>query len=428
MPLPLIITQQGRAAVINNQNTGSGPVIISEIALGSGLYEAANDMQLALQAEIKRLNTFGGDVVADDTIHVTITDETADTYTLGEFGLITDQGVLFAYYAQETAILEKASDALLLLSSDVVFASLPPGSVTIGGAEFMLPPATPERHGVIKIATPAQILTALAGALAITPEGLGEVMSSANEPFLIVKRDSNGNFVAGVITAALDGNAATATALQTARNLTVGGTAKSFNGGANVAWSLAEIFSASQTAKFILAAPNAANGAPTFRALVASDVPLLNQDTTGNAATATALQTSRTISLTGDVTGSASFNGTANASITATVGDSSHNHNAATIAGAFNAGGLQSLGTSGYQRLPGGLIIQWGTYISTKDAAETFSFPVAFPTEVFVVNDNIGKSNSQATSVSFTLSQFTVDRIDDISIANYRFFVIALGR
>lgn len=48
--------------------------------------------------------------------------------------------------------------------------------------------------------------------------------------------------------------------------------------------------------------------------------------TTGNAATATALATARTISLTGDVSGSALFDGSANASITATVADDSHNH------------------------------------------------------------------------------------------------------
>ena len=51
-----------------------------------------------------------------------------------------------------------------------------------------------------------------------------------------------------------------------------------------------------------------------------------DQDTSGNAATATALATSRTISLTGDVSGSASFNGTANATISATIADDSHNH------------------------------------------------------------------------------------------------------
>ena len=46
----------------------------------------------------------------------------------------------------------------------------------------------------------------------------------------------------------------------------------------------------------------------------------------GNAGTATKLATSRTISLTGDVSGSVSFDGSANASITATVADDSHNH------------------------------------------------------------------------------------------------------
>lgn len=45
----------------------------------------------------------------------------------------------------------------------------------------------------------------------------------------------------------------------------------------------------------------------------------ISSDITGNAATATALETSRTIELTGDVTGSAAFDGTGNASIAATL-------------------------------------------------------------------------------------------------------------
>ena len=49
----------------------------------------------------------------------------------------------------------------------------------------------------------------------------------------------------------------------------------------------------------------------------ASDIGALASN--GNAASATKLQTARTISLTGNVTGSASFDGTANASITATI-------------------------------------------------------------------------------------------------------------
>ena len=47
---------------------------------------------------------------------------------------------------------------------------------------------------------------------------------------------------------------------------------------------------------------------------------------TGNAGTATKLATARTITLSGDVTGSVSFDGSANTTITATVADDSHNH------------------------------------------------------------------------------------------------------
>jgi hypothetical protein len=51
-----------------------------------------------------------------------------------------------------------------------------------------------------------------------------------------------------------------------------------------------------------------------------------NQNTTGNAATATALATARTVQLSGDVTGSATFDGSANINITAAVQDDSHAH------------------------------------------------------------------------------------------------------
>lgn len=61
----------------------------------------------------------------------------------------------------------------------------------------------------------------------------------------------------------------------------------------------------SKTANHFLAAPNGTAGNPTFRAIVAADIPTLNQSTTGNAATATTLQTARTIN-------TVSFNGSAN--------------------------------------------------------------------------------------------------------------------
>jgi len=72
------------------------------------------------------------------------------------------------------------------------------------------------------------------------------------------------------------------------------------SGGATPAISLASSYGdtqnpyASKTANYFLAAPNGSAGAPTFRAIVANDIPTLNQNTTGssgsctgNAATAT---------------------------------------------------------------------------------------------------------------------------------------------
>jgi hypothetical protein len=44
---------------------------------------------------------------------------------------------------------------------------------------------------------------------------------------------------------------------------------------------------ASKTANFILAAPNGSTGVPTFRAVVAADIPTLNQNTTGTASNVT---------------------------------------------------------------------------------------------------------------------------------------------
>ena len=67
---------------------------------------------------------------------------------------------------------------------------------------------------------------------------------------------------------------------------------------------------ASKTANHILAAPNGTAGVPTFRAIVAADVPTLNQSTTGNAATVTT-----NANLTGPVTSTGNTTAIANGAI-----------------------------------------------------------------------------------------------------------------
>lgn len=70
---------------------------------------------------------------------------------------------------------------------------------------------------------------------------------------------------------------------------------------------------AAQTSKYFYAAPNASNGAPVFRSILASDIPTLNQSTTGNASTATKLLAPKNIN-------GVAFDGSADITINATVG------------------------------------------------------------------------------------------------------------
>lgn len=166
--LALTLTPEGIAAAINADNTGTGPIVITQIAL---LSDAAT--------EIKRTTTIGGDSVADNIIHVTITDETADTYALRGLRLITDGGIVFGYYNQATPILEKGADQLVLISADIVLTSVPPGSVTIGGTGFAYPPATTTRKGVIEIATDAEALAGGDTERALTPSALQSLAATA---------------------------------------------------------------------------------------------------------------------------------------------------------------------------------------------------------------------------------------------------------
>ena len=103
---------------------------------------------------------------------------------------------------------------------------------------------------------------------------------------------------------------------------------------------------ASKTANYVLAAPNGAAGAPTFRAVVAADIPTLNQNTTGSAAT---LTTGRTIAISGDLTyTSPSFDGSTNVTAAGTLATVNANVGSFTNASlTVNGKGLITAASSG---------------------------------------------------------------------------------
>jgi len=97
---------------------------------------------------------------------------------------------------------------------------------------------------------------------------------------------------------------------------------------------------ASKTANYFLAAPNGAAGAPTFRAIVAADIPTLNQNTTGSAGS---VANSLTLATSGTgLSGSATFNGSSAQTFTVTSNATSVNTASTIVArdgsGNFTAG------------------------------------------------------------------------------------------
>lgn len=153
----ITITDAGRAALINAQNTGTVAFVLSEIGVSAQAIAGDLSGLTALPNERKRLATMAGDVVADDTLHVTIRDESVDAYALRSFGLYASTGVLFAVYSQADPILEKSAAAMLLLAVDARLVALGTANVEFGPAGFTLPPASEIIAGVVEIATDAEV-------------------------------------------------------------------------------------------------------------------------------------------------------------------------------------------------------------------------------------------------------------------------------
>jgi hypothetical protein len=196
--------------------------------------------------------------------------------------------------------------------------------------------------------------TGLSGSASFTADQAGNSTftvtsnaTSANTAGAIVARDGSGNFTASTITAALSGNASTATSLATGRTIGMTGdvtwTSGSFNGSANVTGTATlattgvtagsyggnnSIPSITVDAKGRVTAVSTVTPSGTYAISISGS----SASTTGNAATATTLQTARLI-------GGVSFNGSANINLPGvnTAGNQDTTGNATTATTATNA-------------------------------------------------------------------------------------------
>ena len=66
------------------------------------------------------------------------------------------------------------------------------------------------------------------------------------------------------------------------------------------------------------------------------------------------------------------------------------------------SGSNQSLGVSGYQRFPGGLIVQWGSFTAPADDSRTITLPITFPNlGVFVTHSHGMGNNAKVPRANF---------------------------
>lgn len=205
--------------------------------------------------------------------------------------------------------------------------------------------------------------------------------TSVATPSTIVSRDASGNFSANTITANLSGNATTASTLQTARTITLTGDVTgsvSFNGSSNVTLNTTILQSSIDVGDYVrditvgtylvktgtpgtawvpnISLQAATLATPSTLAARDSNGNMAANNFVGNASTASALQTARTISLTGDVVGSVSFSGSGNVSIDTTIQpnsvalgtDTTGNYVADITAGSF----ITKTGTAGEGAIP----------------------------------------------------------------------------
>lgn len=191
------------------------------------------------------------------------------------------------------------------------------------------------------------------GTATINANLTGDVTSVGNASTLATVNSNVGAFTnanitvnaKGLITAAASGTPGGVTSVTgTSPVVSSGGTTPAISLAANYGDTLNPY--ASKTANFVLAAPDGSSGAPTFRAVVAADIPTLNQSTTGSAAT---LTTGRTIAVTGDLAyTSPSFDGSANVTAAGTLATVNANVGSFTAANiTVNAKGLITAASNG---------------------------------------------------------------------------------
>ncbi|WP_199098967.1 tail fiber domain-containing protein [Dyella sp. ASV21] len=166
--LTFITTPEGRAALRNAKGDGTNAVRIAYGAVTAKAFAPGK----VLPDQIKRIAAVSGNATAADTIHVTISDESADVYTVRGFGIYLTDDTLFASFGQADVIMEKAAGAAMQIQFDAKLADLDGVKIEFPQASFSNPAATIDTLGVVKLASEQDAIDGTDTQRSVTPRAL----------------------------------------------------------------------------------------------------------------------------------------------------------------------------------------------------------------------------------------------------------------
>lgn len=169
-PLLITLTKAGLSAIVGDDSPSLGPVVITRLGLTDATFTVASTLE-ALPGEFKRIDV-SGQQAGDDTLHMTALDASDDVYSYRGFALYLADGTLFAVYGQSGPIAAKAAPSTSFLVLDIKLAEGQAENITFGDTNFLNPPATTTRQGVVELATDAEASAGADTRRAITPAAM----------------------------------------------------------------------------------------------------------------------------------------------------------------------------------------------------------------------------------------------------------------
>ncbi|MFT4925633.1 MAG: hypothetical protein ACI8WB_001726 [Phenylobacterium sp.] len=124
------ITTAGLQAVFNADSNGLNAKI-THIGLGDVGYAPTQD-RTSLSSEKSRVPIASGSMASPTQAHMTVMEDTENTFWVKEVGFFLEDGTLFAVYSDPDKVLAyKSPDVALILAFDLAITGVPSGAITI---------------------------------------------------------------------------------------------------------------------------------------------------------------------------------------------------------------------------------------------------------------------------------------------------------